>query len=367
MKENAAPAIPAIIDVLQEGLVNETTLQPLMETLVNNPEAAKAVVPLLKNEFEWGPTNSNDDLGRRAYVAGALMQLDPNHTEAYTFILDIVRGVYDVRHYDRLQAVKALLKLGRRDPAAVRICKKLVADGEAGIFEKQLVNRAQFTDYSVVQIPLYADAVLARIDPTDDFTSARIERHIGILMTELDVDTLIELMRPNAMYYRKRLANFSFPKSHSAWTPTTEYVELVVALGCFDEIAEYIERDLQDLKLSYMKSTEDILPLLTPYHQRLTPIVIKLLEDDDRYIRRRATGVLGIISEGNPEAIAGLLRALRDPYPTIRSRAADALGDMATTDIKIRNALQAALNDDYLCVRAAAERALGPITVPGQK
>lgn len=149
---------------------------------------------------------------------------------------------------------------------------------------------------------------------------------------------------------------------------------------------------LQDPEPSVRQQVVGAIRRIRPGPQVMVPLCTKLLEDSDPGVRVR---ILGAIAEAGPEAVPGLIEALKndkaaywaclilreigprakeavgplterlkDPRPEVRREAALALGAMKKAAVPAADALAGLLADEH--VRVAATFALGEIGVlPG--
>lgn len=85
--------------------------------------------------------------------------------------------------------------------------------------------------------------------------------------------------------------------------------------------------------------------------------LIKVLGDEDSYVRRYAAQALG--ETGDPRAVEALIKALGDEDRDVRKTAADALGKIG--DSRAVEPLIKVLGDEVRYVRAHAAEALGEI------
>jgi len=76
-------------------------------------------------------------------------------------------------------------------------------------------------------------------------------------------------------------------------------------------------RELRYAALEALFQTED---------ERLAPVFIKFIRDEDPQVRMRVIEALG--SMGATEAIAAIKRALEDPDPEVRRAAVEALAEI---------------------------------------
>ncbi|MGE4197368.1 MAG: HEAT repeat domain-containing protein [Phycisphaerales bacterium] len=91
------------------------------------------------------------------------------------------------------------------------------------------------------------------------------------------------------------------------------------------------------------------------------PMLVPLLKDEDRFVRRNA--VIALQRLHNPAAVEGLMTATevrKEPEASIRAEAADALGQYA--EPRVLQRLIAALDDPSLIVNKAAYTSLKTLT-----
>ncbi len=299
MGEKAAPAVPALIEMLDD-----------------EPEPS-----LLRNVLEWANIR-HPDFSRRVAcweASNALASIGEPAVEP------LIAALSDTDSRVRDWAAYALGRIG--DPRAVEPLIAVLSDTD------------KFARAS-------AALALGRIgDPRG------VEPLIAVLS---DTDWYVRSIAAEA------LGRTGDPRAVEPLLPTLRWEKYFNPAG--DGLAALGELSLEPL-LAALEDDDPIVRRNAAYalgrmgHGRAVKPLIRLLDDEESRVRANATTALGRTGDG--QGIEPLAAALKDTDSRVRACAATALGEIH--DVRVVEPLAAALKDTDSRVRASAAAALGEI------
>jgi HEAT repeat protein len=359
---DAAPAIPAMLELLRTDKIREThwVYGYLTTALAGCGPAAKQAIPLLRVDIrpkekrnlppphpilgsfgEWQPKDGEFSLSR-VLAAKALIRLAPDDDDAFSTLMEIFADGQWGNGYESFGQFGAPMNPRQEAAAGFGYCHKQ-RDQVIALLRKALAEdgTSDFRETCAWSLArLGADDVKLPLREFQLYLYPGLRPAVYARLLGKDVRAYVPALIDLALSYERERSTYFF---QVVMQLKEDYSELLAKHATKKLIAgEDFGRE------------EEVLVALGERSMIAIPLLLDAIKNGDWRIRAQACRVLGLMKLQPETVLPALAASVRDARPLVRARAVEALGRFGR-QVRIHiDAIEAARAEKYLTVQLAA-------------
>ncbi|CAD5978508.1 Putative NACHT family NTPase [Planktothrix rubescens] len=295
--------------------------------------------------------------------------------EKETVIDELIQQLSDSNYGVRMNAARALGKLGNASETVIEALLKALSDSDHRVRRNAAGALGQLGNASETVI----EALLKALYDSNHFVSGYAAGALGQLgnASETVIEALLKALsdsdygvRGNAAWALGKLGNASetfIEALLKALSDSNDWVSgnAAGALGqlgnASETVIEALLKALSDSNDWVSGNAAGALGQLGNASETVIEALLKALSDSNHFVRRNPAEALGKLGNASETVIEALLKALSDSDYGVRENAAEALGKLGNASETVIEALLKALSDSDYGVRPNAAWALGKL------